>query len=183
METNKTTRKIVGITSPPFKNTISSEKHGIDISKTEIWSDKSQLKIPIKYGNSNGQIGLLKSKNTQEDFNINQFHSCDESLVWTGCYGSDKYFKKFLTPESYSHPAKMSMLLADRIFKHLKKLGLLDKNSLICDFMAGTSRTGILASLHGFDYIGVELEKHFVDMSNANFEKLKKVGQFCQCEE
>jgi hypothetical protein len=70
----------------------------------------------------------------------------------------------------------MAPKLCDKIFKHLKKLGLLQEGMTIIDFMAGISTTGILASLHGYNYIGVELEPHFIELSKKNYEKLKSSG-------
>jgi len=105
---------------------------------------------------------------------IAQFHSCDEPLYWHGCYGSDKAFKKYITPESYAHPAKMSFLLCERIFKHLEKLGLLRKNDVVCDFMSGSGRTNIIASLRGYNSIAMELEPHFIKMIQDNVTLTKK---------
>ena len=171
--------KLIGITSPPFEESLMTKD-------VEFWneiSNKSKnwhgaTRDANKYGNygsSKGQIGLLKSKNNSEELDITQFHNCSEELEWNGCYDSDSQFKKFVTPESYSHPAKMSFLLADRIFKHLKFLGLLKKGDLICDFMAGTGRTNLMASLHGFDSIAVELEPHFIKIIHDNKQQLEKI--------
>lgn len=110
----------------------------------------------------------------EEEFDITQFHSCEDNLYWCGCYASDKTFKKFIHSDTYSHPAKASMILMDKIFKHLKKLKLLKEGDVICDFMAGSGRTNIMASLHGFDSIAIELEPHFIKMINQNKELLEK---------
>jgi hypothetical protein len=99
---------------------------------------------------------------------LSSFRSCGEDLYWHGCYGSEGKYKKFVTPESYAHPAKCSFLLLDKIFQHLKKLGLLHEDSVVCDFLAGTGRTNIMAALNGYNTIAVELEPHFVKMIEGN---------------
>ena len=109
-----------------------------------------------------------------KDFDITQFHVCEDSLYWHGCYGLDTVFKKYVTPESFAHPAKMSFLLCERIFKHLEKLGLLQKYDVVCDFMAGSGRTNVVAFLRGYDSIAVELEPHFRRMIEDNIVLTKR---------
>lgn len=99
---------------------------------------------------------------------------CDiEPLEWHGLYGNDQKFKKYLSPETNAHPAKMSMRLADKIITHLEQLDLLHKGDRIVDFMAGTARTGVIAELHGYAFTGIELESHFISMIEKNKETLK----------
>ena len=114
----------------------------------------------------------------QENTDITKYHQCNEDLLWNGCYGSDTYYKKFVTPNSYSHPAKISFLLAERIFKHLEHLGLLKEGMTIVDFMAGSFRVPLLASLRGYNAIGIELEPHFCKMGIDNKKYAEnKVGR------
>ena len=99
---------------------------------------------------------------------------CDiEPLEWHGLYGNDQKFKKYLSPETNAHPAKMSMRLADKIIMHLEQLDLLHKGDRIVDFMAGTARTGVVAELRGYAFTGIELESHFIRMIEKNCETLK----------
>jgi len=106
---------------------------------------------------------------------ITEYHSCLESLEWHGCYDSDIYFKQFVTPESYAHPAKASFLLIDRILKHLEKLELLKEGMTVADIMAGSGRIPLLASLKGYNTISVELEPHFIKMIEDNKKRAEKV--------
>ena len=100
---------------------------------------------------------------------------CDiEPLEWHSLYGNDQKFKKYLSPETNAHPAKMSMRLADKIITHLEQLDLLHKGDRIVDFMAGTARTGVVAELHGYAFTGIELEDHFIRMIEKNRETLKR---------
>lgn len=168
---NLSDNKIVGITSPPYGL---GEGIGHSGQPTQVMKD---LKLEdVRYGQTEGNIGNFENKETsdKEEFDITQFHSCDDSLVWHGCYASDKTFKKFIHKDTFAHPAKASLLLMDKIFKHLKKLGLLKEGDVIADFMAGSGRTNIMASLHGFDSIAIELEPHFIKMINQNKEVLEK---------
>ena len=102
------------------------------------------------------------------DFDITKYHKCLSDLYWYGCYDSDIQYKGFVTPESYAHPAKASFLLIERIFKHLEKLELLKEGMTVLDFMAGSFRVPLLASLRGYKSIGVELETHFTKMGHDN---------------
>lgn len=173
----KDTNKIVGITSPPYAESMDNKgkRHG---DSGICGRDPNMVKMRYDSEGKSSNIGNLKDTNNTEEFDITQFHSCSDSLYWHGCYSSDARFKGFMHPDTFAHPAKMSMLLCDRIFKHLKKLGLLKAGDVICDFMSGTGRTGIMASLHGFDSIHVELEPHFIKMINQNKELLeKKIGR------
>ena len=163
-------KQLIGITSPPYEEAQS----GGGIAKTMVYSgDGHKLGIcgykKSDHNFSEGQIGSLKSSTKQElDFDITKYHKCGGELYWHGCYGSDAYYKQFVTPESYAHPAKISFLLAERIFKHLEHLGLLKEGMTICDFMSGSGRIPLMASLKGYASVGVELENHFVKMSNDN---------------
>lgn len=180
-------KKLVGIVSPPFEDSLNEYKGDEEYWKKFIEiAEKKHGKGRVRkiitdhindsYGSSKGQIGLLKSDNIEEEsFDITKFHSCKGNLYWKGCYESFKDWKSFVTADSFAHPAKMSAKLCDRIFKHLKKLGLLRKGDTVCDFMSGIGTTNIMASLHGFDSVAVELEPHFIKMiedNKANLEKL-----------
>ena len=104
----------------------------------------------------------------EPDFDITKYHKCLSDLYWHGCYDGDAYFKQYFEPSTYAHPAKISPLLADRIFKHLEKLELLKEGMTVLDFMAGSGRIPLMASLRGYKGLGVELEPHFVKMCNDN---------------
>ena len=98
---------------------------------------------------------------------LTKLQPCGEDLYWHGCYNTFRDWRKYVTPESFAHPAKMSPGLCDRIFKHLKKLELLKEDSVVCDFMSGIGSTNIMAALHGYESISVELEPHFVEMQEG----------------
>ena len=118
----------------------------------------------IPYGSSQGQIGMLESKQTQEpEFDMESLCSCSE-IYWFNCYESDSRYKQFITPESFAHPAKASFGLIERIYKHLELLGLLKPEDCVIDFMSGTGRINILAALRGHKTISIELELHFAEM-------------------
>uniref|UniRef100_A0A6M3XHL4 Putative S25 ribosomal protein n=1 Tax=viral metagenome TaxID=1070528 RepID=A0A6M3XHL4_9ZZZZ len=48
---------------------------------------------------------------------------------WNNCY--DLQWGKMLTPESFSHPAKVSPGLAKRIFEHCLEKGYIEKGGKI----------------------------------------------------
>jgi len=105
---------------------------------------------------------------------MEDYHKCNTDLKWYGLYDMDRWYDKFFSPETYEHPAKMSFGLLEMIIKHLEELGLIKQGDRVVDFMAGTGRTGIIAELHGYPFVAVELEEHFVNMINKNKEVLKQ---------
>lgn len=105
--------------------------------------------------------------------NITDFHR-HGNLYWHGCYTSFRRWDNYVTNESYAHPAKMSPKLCEKIFKHLKKHGLLKESDIICDFMAGIGTTNIVASLHRMKTVSIELEPHFIEMEKENKEKIEE---------
>jgi len=105
--------------------------------------------------------------------NIVNYHKCLCPLKWYGLYDGNGKYSKYFSPQTNAHPAKMSFLLAEKIFKHLEHLGLIHKGDRIIDFMAGTGRTGIVAALNGYKFVGIELEPHFIEMIEKNREVLK----------
>lgn len=88
--------------------------------------------------------------------------------TWHGCY--DAGWRGLITPESYSHPAKMSRALVVRIFDRLFDTGTLKAGDLCVDPFNGIGSTGIEAASRGVRYVGCELEPTFVDITRANFE-------------
>ncbi len=57
-----------------------------------------------------------------------------KDIVWRGLY---RQSHDLWCPDAYQHPAKMSVALCFRIIKHLEELGILDKDSVILDPLAG----------------------------------------------
>jgi hypothetical protein len=176
-EKNKS--QLVGIISPPYSNALGKKgrKYTTPAAKFLIQRSNQGREEELKYSDNPLNIGNMKDNQIEtetEDLDLTQFTKGE--LYWYGCYESFKNWRKYVVPESYRHPAKMAPKLCDKIFKHLKKLGLLHEGITIIDFMAGISTTGILASLHGYNYIGVELEPRFIELSKKNYEKLKRSG-------
>src|SRR3990167_3790633 len=81
----------------------------------------------------------------EPDFDITKYHKCLSDLYWHGCYDGDAYFKQYF-----------------------EKLELLKEGMTVLDFMAGSGRIPLMASLRGYKGLGVELEPHFVKMCNDN---------------
>ena len=109
----------------------------------------------------------------EKKIDVERYHKCDSDLKWYGMYGNDTKYKAYVSPETNKHPAKMSLKLADTIVKHLERLRLIKQGDRIIDFMAGTARTGIVAELNGYPFIGIELESHFTDLIDLNRQTLK----------
>src|SRR3990167_11236050 len=169
---------------PTLKDRVWS-KENLAVQRKRITEGKAKMQRPdaimnetnisakgyfqASYSPHQDNIGNLKAEYNQElNFDITKYHKCLSGLYWHGCYGSDAHFKQYFDPNTYAHPAKISPLLADRIFKHLEKLKLLKEGMTVLDFMAGSGRIPLLASLRGYKGLGVELEPHFVKMCNDN---------------
>lgn len=116
----------------------------------------------------------MKRKRRSEEEDLAGLCSYGE-LYWYGCYSNLKNWSRFVSEESVVHPAKMSPKLCERIFLHLEALGLLKPGHTIVDFMSGIGTTNVVASMHGYDSIAVELEPHFTDLMQKNREKVEKV--------
>ena len=99
--------------------------------------------------------------------------ACGTPLAWHGCY-SGSY--DLWTPESYAHPAKMSVGLAFRVLVHLEELGLLCPSDTVLDPMAGIATSLLVAAAKNYPSIGVELEERFVSMAQANAVRLAAKG-------
>lgn len=105
---------------------------------------------------------------------LTQFCCDEKGLYWRGCYDSARYYDKLVTPESFAHLAKGAWKLYKKIFEHLEKMQLLKPNDVVCDFMAGTGRTGVLAAQRGYKTVSVELEPHFIKMIEDNKKRVEE---------
>src|SRR3990167_9496265 len=179
---------------PTLKDRVWS-KENLAVQRKRITEGKAKMQRPdaimnetnisakgyfqASYSPHQDNIGNLKAEHNQElDFDITKYHKCLSDLYWFGCYEGDSHFKQYFEPSTYAHPAKISPLLADRIFKHLEKLELLKEGMTILDFMAGSGRIPLMASLCGYKGLGVELEPHFVKMCNDNKKFVEnKIGR------
>jgi DNA modification methylase len=90
-------------------------------------------------------------------------------LQWYNCY--DDSNKKWITSESMTHPAKMSVGLCKRIYKFLEEIQAIKKGDLIIDPFGGIAMTGLIGSHSGYKVITVELEPKFVKLGNENIDK------------
>ena len=81
-------------------------------------------------------------------------------------------FQRYFAKESVAHPAKANCYLLYYLIKKYTK-----PNETVLDPMAGTSSTGIIASLLERHSICVELEPKFVEWSRKNVECLEKSGK------
>lgn len=88
--------------------------------------------------------------------------------TWTGCYG--KNWKGLIVPQAFSHPAKFSRSLIERIIAHMLERGWLKKGEMCGDPFGGIGCGGIIAAYAGLRWVGVELEGRFVELAKKNFE-------------
>ena len=93
-------------------------------------------------------------------------HSNNNTSVWQGCY--DQGWGKNLCPEAYSHPAKVSFKLAERIYAHAIENHWIEKNGTVLDPFGGICGFGFHAMVYGLNFIAVELEEKFVKLGEQN---------------
>lgn len=88
---------------------------------------------------------------------------------WNGCYDGS-WQSAPLIPEAYSHPAKVSFNLAERIYRHMLTEGWLRPGDAVLDPFGGIAGFAFHAALYGMHWTGVELEQKFVDLGGQNLE-------------
>jgi site-specific DNA-methyltransferase (adenine-specific) len=70
------------------------------------------------------------------------------------------------------HPTQKPMALLERIV-----LAASNKGDIILDPFTGSSTTGLAAVKHGRKFIGVDLEKDYLELSKKRYNKQKKEGK------
>lgn len=125
--------KLLGFISPPFEESVHVDRPE-RWEKGGYWSEASgddpnragKALVSAGYGDSEGQIGALKSKEDQEpEFDIEKLSKC-EKVYWFNCYSSDSKYKKFITPESFCFDFETEILTEDG-WKRTNKVNMSDK--------------------------------------------------------
>ena len=95
---------------------------------------------------------------------------------WWGLYGGS--LKDWLVPAAFSHPAKFSKKLIERIYAHALAEGwLVPGSSTVLDPMAGVATGGVAAANAGLAWEGIELEGHFIQAGQATLERHRAVWE------
>lgn len=101
-----------------------------------------------------------------------------QTNYWKQCY--NRNWRELILPASFSHPAKFSRALVERIYAHMTDRGWINAGQHIGDPFGGIATGGIIAAYHGFHWFGVELEQKFVTWGNDNLvynaEHFKRLG-------
>jgi len=123
--------------------------------ETLIWARKyKKARLVFNYE-------LMKNGQWSEDF-LKKPHSQMRS-VWA--IGTPKAIEK----KFGKHPTQKSEDLLKRVI-----LASTNKGDLILDPFTGSSTTGIIAYLYGRDFIGIDTDKKFLDLSIKRFEELER---------
>src|SRR3972149_6157133 len=85
---------------------------------------------------------------------------------WTGCYS--RGWLADIVLGAYSHPAKVSFKLAERIYQHALEQGWVRAGDVCLDCFGGVGCFGLHAMLNGLNFIGVELEPVFAALAEQN---------------
>ncbi|MEE9365490.1 MAG: hypothetical protein V3W44_02290 [Dehalococcoidales bacterium] len=83
-------------------------------------------------------------------------------LDWYGLYAGG--WRKEISDESFSHPAKFARGLIGRIYRHALKQGYIKPGDTILDPFGGVGLGAVDALRHGVHWRGVDLEQPFVDL-------------------
>ena len=86
--------------------------------------------------------------------------------VWPACYASA--WDGLIVPEAMSHPAKLSRSLIQRIYQHAKAEGWLRPGATVLDPFGGVACGALDALLMGYQWVGCEIERRFVDLGQQN---------------
>ena len=112
---------------------------------------------------------------------MTDFVSGSTSEEWVGCYRQG--WGNLLRPEAYTHPAKVSFSLAERIYEHAIGEGWLKPGNTVLDPFGGICGFAFHALANGLSWVGVELEEKFVELGRLNialwnerFEAMPKWG-------
>lgn len=95
--------------------------------------------------------------------------------VWRGCYGQS--WHGLIVREAFSHPAKFSRSLIERIVCEGLRRRWWGPGDVIGDPFGGVATGGIICGYHGIHWIGVELEPHFVELAETNLSLHRRKWQ------
>jgi tRNA G10 N-methylase Trm11 len=87
---------------------------------------------------------------------------------WHGAYEGG--WQGLIVPEAFSHPAKFSYSLTERIFGHAYAKEWVKKGDVVADPFGGVGCGGIVAAYSDIQWVGVELEARFCKLAQENFE-------------
>lgn len=85
--------------------------------------------------------------------------------IWRNCYSQQ--WAGILIPAAFAHPAKISLALVKKIFAHALELGWIRKGDTCVDPFAGVGGVAFGAMAAGLNFVGQELEPHFIDLANG----------------
>jgi len=91
---------------------------------------------------------------------------------WNECY--EGRWGDWIVPEAFSHPAKFSRALIERIYDHAIKEGWVKTGDTILDPFAGVALGGLNAMSCGLNWVGVELEEKFIKLVEQNIDLWKR---------
>jgi hypothetical protein len=95
-------------------------------------------------------------------------------LDWSGCY--DESWKGLIVDEAFSHPAKFSRGLIQRIYRHAIESGWLAAGAMVVDPFGGVALGALDAMQAGVLWRGCELESRFVELGRQNLAKWGRCG-------
>lgn len=123
--------------------------------ETIIWARKD------KKGKHKFNYSLMKNGSWPEDFIKKP--GLQMRSVWS--MGTPKPSEKILG----KHPTQKPLDLLKRIV-----LASTDKGDIVIDPFTGSSTTGIAAVMNGRKFIGIDMEKKYLELSKKRFNQLKK---------
>ncbi|OGM09210.1 hypothetical protein A2Z67_04695 [Candidatus Woesebacteria bacterium RBG_13_36_22] len=92
-----------------------------------------------------------------------------ETDVWRNCYETG--WKDSIVSDAFCHPAKFSCALVEKIYNHAVDNEWLKKGNIVLDPFGGVALGGFGAMTRGAHWIGIEIEKKFVELGRKNIKK------------
>lgn len=78
---------------------------------------------------------------------------------------------KNVSKEKTEHPCQMPILVMERV------IGILPKGVTVIDPFCGSGTTGVACIRHGRDFIGIEIDEVYVDISKRRLREEEERGQ------
>lgn len=91
---------------------------------------------------------------------------------WERCYNLS--WSGLIVPESFSHPAKFSRGLINRIYEHALEMRWVERGDWVLDPFGGVALGAVNALCFGLNWVGVELEEKFVKLGQQNIDRWVK---------
>jgi len=125
---------------------------GLPVRQIVIWKRKGGINFSPSFYLPTHEYIIIYAK---PDFRLKNKGSSGVGDVWD-----------IKQEKNNEHPGPFPLELPSRILKTINK-----KNGIAIDPFAGSSTTGIAALLNGYQYIGIDIEGEYIEMSEGRLKR------------